>query len=144
MSISKDKARALLKAHDLRATGPRMAVLRALARAGRPLSYTEVVELLGETDWDQATVFRNLVKLRDAGITTVVSRVDGMDRYALVSAEHGTEHRHPHFVCEDCGRIDCLPDEIIGEISLPEPWRAAVADAVLQMRGVCPTCRASA
>ena len=50
MSIAKDEARTLLHESTLKVTAPRVAVLRVLAEAQNPLSYTEVLERLGETD----------------------------------------------------------------------------------------------
>ena len=47
MSRTKDQARALLSQRKLRVTGPRLAVLRALAGAQGPISHTEVLERLG-------------------------------------------------------------------------------------------------
>ena len=139
MSITKDEARKLLHESELRATAPRLAVLRVLAEAPNPLSHTEVLKRLGETDWDPATIYRNLVKLRDAGVAPVVSRADGIDRYALAQSQ-GDGHRHPHFVCEDCGRIACLPAELTASMAMAGPWAASVQKAVVQLRGECPDC----
>ena len=139
--MTKEEARKLLQENGLRTTGPRLAVLALLAEADSPLSHSEVLERLGETDWDQATIYRNLVKLRDAGIAPVVSRVDGIDRYAMARAS-GTGHLHPHFVCEDCGRIACLPAEVAESMSMamPGPWGASIEKAMVQLRGECPDC----
>ena len=142
MSISKHQARALLKEHGLRTTAPRLAVLVVLAEADGPLSHTEVLQHLGETDWDPATIYRNLVKLRDAGVAPVVSRADGIDRYALGSAD-GREHCHPHFVCEGCGRVACLPAELTSSMAMEGSWSASIRQAVVQLRGECPDCRAT-
>lgn len=139
MSITKDEARKLLHENALRATAPRLAVLRVLAEAQNPLSHTEVLKRLGETDWDPATIYRNLVKLRDAGVALVVSRVEGIDRYALPQAEGGG-HCHPHFLCEDCGRIACLPAELTASLSMEGPWAASIQKASVQLRGQCPDC----
>jgi len=139
MSINKDEARKLLHESALRATGPRLAVLRVLAEAQNPLSHTEVLERLGEMDWDPATIYRNLVKLRDAGVAPVVSRAEGIDRYALAEAQ-GDGHRHPHFVCEDCGRVACLPVELTASMSIDGPWAASIQKAMVQLRGECPDC----
>ncbi|MEM9493284.1 MAG: Fur family transcriptional regulator [Myxococcota bacterium] len=139
MSITKDEARKLLHESALRVTAPRLAVLRVLAEAQNPLSHTEVLKRLGETDWDQATIYRNLVKLRDAGLAPVVSRAEGIDRYALAQAQ-SDGHRHPHFVCEDCGRVACLPAELTASISMEGPWAASIQKAVVQLRGECPDC----
>lgn len=139
MGITRDEARKMLHESGLRATVPRLAVLRVLAGSDGPLSCGDVLAELGDTDWDPATVFRNLVKLRDAGIAPVVSRAEGVDRYAL-APPGGHVHRHPHFVCEDCGRVACLPDELNVSISVDDPWALSVESASLEMRGHCPDC----
>ena len=97
MNITKDEARKVLHERGLRATAPRLAVLGVLSAAQNPLSHTEVLARLGPTDWDPATIYRNLVKLRDAGIAPVVSRAGGMDRYALAGPQDAGHHL-PHFV----------------------------------------------
>ena len=115
MSMTTDEAKALLKERGLRVTAPRVAVLRVLAAADAPLSHSEAVELLGDADWDPATIYRNLVKLRDAGLAPVVSRAGGIDRYALASSQHAGPHQHPHFVCDDCGKVEPFEDEALEE-----------------------------
>lgn len=137
--MTKDEARALLKESGLRATAPRIAVLRLLAAVDQPLSHTEVLQRLGETDWDPATIYRNLVKLRDAALAPVVSRADGIDRYALAEAQ-GDGHRHPHFVCGHCGRIACLPADLTATLAIEGPWAASVQRAAVQLHGACPNC----
>jgi hypothetical protein len=82
MSITKEEARKLLQARSLRVTAPRLSVLCVLSEADNPLSYTEVLARLGERDWCSTTIYRNLVKLREAGVAKVVSRAEGIDRYA--------------------------------------------------------------
>ncbi len=136
--ITKDAARKFLRDKGLRATAPRLAVLRVLSVAKNPLSYTQVLQHLGQMDWDPATIYRNLVKLRDAGVASVVSRAEGIDRYALAGAQADGPH-HPHFLCEDCGRVACLP-ELTASISMDGPWAASIEKATVQLRGECPDC----
>jgi len=143
MSITKKKARKLLEEHSLRATAPRLAVLQVLGKTKNALSHTEVLERLGETDWDPATIYRNLIKLRDAGIAPVVSRAEGIDRYMLASVE-SDGHHHPHFVCDDCGQIACVPVEYKSPILKDDRWAASLQKAVIQLRGACPDCIESA
>jgi len=140
MSFTKDDAKTTLREHNLRVTGPRVAVLCQLASAGTPLSHSEMLERLGETDWDPATIYRNLVKLREAGVAVVANRAEGIDRYALAST-HDDEHHHPHFVCDDCGRVACLPESVTVSMEADSPWAASVAQASVQLRGECPDCR---
>lgn len=139
MSITKDEARKLLHESALRATAPRLAVIRVLAEAQTPLSHTEVLERLGDTDWDPATIYRNLVKLRDAGVAPVVTRAEGIDRYAFAGAQDDC-HRHPHFVCEDCGRVACLPAQLTASMSIGGPWARSIQKAMVQLSGECPDC----
>lgn len=141
MSIKKDEARKLLRENGLRATAPRIAVLRILSESESPLSNSEVLKQLGETDWDPATIYRNLVKLKDAGVAPVVSRAEGIDRYAFAKAQ-GDGHRHPHFVCEVCGRVICLPAELTASMSMDGPWSESIKKAMVQLRGKCPDCLA--
>ena len=139
MSITKEKARSLLKAKALRVTAPRIAVLRVLAASKKPLSHSDMVARIGESDWDPATIYRNLVKLRDAGLAVVVSRAGGIDRYAIARAD-GHNHKHPHFVCDDCGLIACLPDAMLDSLQTDGPWGPSLRQATIQVRGACPDC----
>ncbi|MGB0646061.1 MAG: Fur family transcriptional regulator [Bradymonadia bacterium] len=139
MGLSKTEARSILTERNLRATAPRVAVMRILAASDRPMSHSEVLEKLGSMDWDPATIYRNLVKLRESGIAPVVSRVDGIDRYVL-QTEQEDIHHHPHFSCDDCGQLTCLPDNITNTAVLEGPWAKAVQQASVQLRGKCPEC----
>ncbi|MEO1170726.1 MAG: transcriptional repressor [Myxococcota bacterium] len=140
MGFTKEDAKQLLHARSLRVTGARIAILCVLGDSHHPLSHREVVDRLGETDWDPSTIYRNLVKLRESGIAPVASRAEGIDRYAL---DRGDGHRHPHFFCEDCGRVTCLPRETVNSLGLTGPWAESVAAARIQLRGACPDCLAS-
>ena len=140
VTMTKDEAKQLLREHDLRATSPRLAVLTLLAEMPGPLSHSEVLEKLGKTDWDQATIYRNLVRLTEAGLAHVVTRAGGMDRYELVGAGHETTHNHPHFVCTDCGEVSCLPGGASAKVEVPEHWQRAVQSATVQLQGTCPDC----
>lgn len=136
--MTRDEAKQLLRGRGLRSTVPRLAVLKALAGAADPISHSELVRRLGPSDWDPATVYRNLVKLSEAGLVSRVRGVGGMDRYAL--ATQGELHTHPHFLCEACGRVTCLPDALSVSVTAKEPWAASVRAAALQLRGRCPEC----
>ena len=139
MSLSNDEIRSILSERGLRATAPRVAVYAALATSARPLSYSEVLDMLGPIDCDPATIYRNLIKLKDSGLAPVVSRIDGIDRYA-VATEQEVEHKHPHFSCDDCGLLTCLPREIMNATILEGPWDKAIQEASIQLHGQCPNC----
>jgi Fur family ferric uptake transcriptional regulator len=137
--LNREDSKRLLHDAGLRATAPRVAVLRLLAESRRPLSHAEVVEAIGTDDWDAATLYRNLVKLDEVGLARVASRVGGITRFEAQELDE-PPHIHPHFACRDCGAVTCLHD---AELSIPaDPkWREALLDADLQVVGRCPTCR---
>lgn len=139
MSMTKDKAKSLLRAKGLRVTEPRLAVLQIIAKAESPRSHSEVVNLLGEEECDPATIYRNLIKLREVGLVVVVARANGIDRYALAE-EKGDGHRHPHFLCDDCGRVLCLSSSVTPKLVKRGRWAASVRQAKIQLRGACPDC----
>ncbi|MFK8001020.1 MAG: Fur family transcriptional regulator [Polyangiales bacterium] len=129
----------ILKHHQLRVTAPRVAVLQALAEVGRPISHQEMVDYLADTPYDPATLYRNLVRLGEEGIAPVVSHAGGVDRYALAGAGDG--HRHPHFVCSDCGIVKCIElDNNINDSTLGKRWADAIGRATIQLQGDCPDC----
>ena len=140
MSLTKTQAKILLKEHKLRCTAPRMAVLCLLANQSGPVSHSEVVQLLDSSDWNPATVYRNLVKLTDVGLARVVSHAGGMARYALAQDNREEVHDHPHFVCNDCGTVACLPSDVVAQIEVKGEWAKSVKSASLQLRGECPDC----
>lgn len=137
--MTKEQARRRLRESGLRVTSPRVAVLRSLSEAEGPLSFTQVLEQVGDADWDQATIFRNLVKLRDAGVAAVVSRAGGVDRYAI-AGEVEDDHQHPHFLCEECGRIACMPVELTTTKPVDGAWSESIRMAMVQLLGSCPDC----
>ena len=141
--LSKEDAKARMRDVGLRATAPRVAVLRLLADAKRPLSHTELLARLGDRpDWDQATIYRNLKRFAQVGLTRVASEAGGLTRYELAQGKGVLQHVHPHFVCSECGTVSCLP-----EIALPQTdleWSAAVGEAAVQFVGRCPGCRVAA
>lgn len=134
------QAREQLRQAGLRVTGPRLAVLRVLSNADRPLSQTEVFERLGdEPHVDKATVYRNLIALSDGELARVATQVGGVTRFELTARDDSREH--PHFLCSKCGGVSCLP---AAEIPLPKrgAWAAAMRNAAVQFVGDCPDCAA--
>ena len=129
----------VLKKHGLRVTSQRRVVLNALLAVKKPMSHSQVVSDIGEQSLDPATVYRNLVKLTEVGILKIVSRADGIDRYALAHGKDD-EHQHPHFVCDDCGEVSCLPIDLPPLIGGDARWSTSVQGASIQLRGECPDC----
>lgn len=136
---TKNELKDKLREAGMRATAPRVALLQLMAQSNKPMTHTEVVEALGQEDWDQATLYRNLIKFTEDGLIRVASQLGGQARYELVTDDHH-DHIHPHFVCNDCGQVECLPATQV-MISDSNAWQAAIQDAMVEIVGTCPTCR---
>ena len=140
--LSREEARRIVQEAGLRATAPRIEVLRLLSESKRPLSHSEVVDQIGTSDFDPATLYRNLVKLVEANLARIASTVGGVTRYEAREADEGP-HVHPPFSCDECGMVHCLPGAILSG-SVGGAWRLALKDASLQLTGTCPECRRAA
>lgn len=136
---SRQDAKNTLRQMGLRATAPRVAVLQLLQSSKKPVSHSDVVEALGSETWDQATLYRNLLKLVEVNLARVASRASGITKYERATPDD-EPHCHPHFSCSDCGNVVCLPGVEV-TISKNSKWKAAIRDAELQVVGSCPDCR---
>lgn len=131
-----DDLRALLAAKGLRVTEQRMELLRELAKLRLPVSHAELTERLAPVGLDRATVYRNLLGLTEAGLLVRTQLGDNVWRFELPTGEVGGHGAHAHFVCTDCGDVECLPSDAVRFKGLGA--RAEVAE--VQLRGRCGTC----
>src|SRR5215813_11076562 len=97
----------LLKRAKLRRTPVRGGTLEVLARASRPLGAVEILEKL-PPHTDAVTVYRTLNTYTKKGVAHRVRGEDRVWRYALGDPHDSAPHQHPHFVCEECGKVECL------------------------------------
>src|ERR1044072_4695625 len=100
--------RAAVRDAGLRATPSRIAVLHLLRSAGSPVSHSEVVAKLASQPWAPATIYRNLTDLSDVGLARRTDLGDHVWRFEAITSHQAPAH--PHFVCTECGTIECLPD----------------------------------
>ncbi len=135
-----------LKAHlrdaGLRATRPRLTVLRLLHDTESPTSHPELTDLLADEGWDRATLYRNLVDMTDAGLLARVDLGDHVWRFELAGRRDHDAVAHPHFLCTQCGDVACLPD--LPLYSRPKkgdlPRSVRQGDVSIQLRGLCDAC----
>lgn len=135
--ITRQEAKGIIHGVGLRATAPRVAVLRILTASPKPLSHSEVIQAVGSDDWDQATLYRNLLKLVEVNLARVASQMGGITRYETRNDDD--PHVHPHFSCETCGKVECLPEAKLGG-NVEVRWHESLADSQLQLIGNCPDC----
>jgi len=132
MAKNLDELRAAVRARGLRATPSRLAVLDIVRGTGAPVSHGEVADKLASQAWDRATIYRNLIDLSDAGL---LRRTDVGDHVWRFEAINHDAAAHPHFVCTECGVVECLP-EVELAMRRPEPSKRVRAPRAVKQRQV--------
>ena len=126
--FSKDKIHQLLRERGLRITAPRVAILQHLASSQTPISHSDLIDAQKGATWNASTTFRTLRTLTQEKLAAVVSRADGIDRYAFVGTGK-RNHEHAHFVCDNCGEVSCLPDSAKPALKTGSRWAASIKSA---------------
>ena len=130
-----------LRRQARRLTGPRQAILRVLADAGRPLSSKEIHAALPRRSCDVVTVYRSLHLLEELKAVHRFDLGDGVARFRLLP-EGDTGHHH-HLVCRYCSLVVELDHCILGELEerLARESGYVALSHHLQFFGVCPACQ---
>ncbi|MGB7156481.1 MAG: Fur family transcriptional regulator [Tepidisphaeraceae bacterium] len=137
---------AVLRKAGLRKTPVRVGVIELLSRSGRPMSVPQILGKLKGVD--TVTVYRTLGTFVSKRL---VHRVRGEDRtwmYALGGAgddARAPQHKHPHFVCDECGKVECLeqaeiPRSFVQSLGVGPAYAVSYPEVVLH--GTCPRCQA--
>src|SRR5215470_2374881 len=95
----------LLARRGYRITGPRRAVLEALATSQEPRTVAQLHRALGAERVNLVSVYRTVKLLCDIGLLRATDAAQGQRRYEL--AEPFTAHHH-HLICRRCGQIEDL------------------------------------
>ena len=141
--MGSESVTSLLKRAKLRRTPVRAGVLQILAIAARPLGAVDILEKL-PPHTDAVTVYRTLNTFTKKGIAHRIRGEDRVWRYALGDPHDAAPHHHPHFVCEVCGKVECLkaaqiPASFIPSLELSSRYAIHYPEVVLH--GICPRCR---
>lgn len=137
-AVGNDESRALLAAHGLRATTPRLAVLAVLRSLPAPghISAPQLRQRLAElgVEADMTTAYRTLATLTDADIVHALPIPEKATVYGLA------QRPHHHAVCRGCGDVVEIPAgdiafQITGDDFMVEPGHAFV------LTGLCGACR---
>jgi Fur family transcriptional regulator, ferric uptake regulator len=137
-----DQAREMLRDCKLYCTEARIAVLRALMQAPRPLRQNQIAEYLASKTLNKVTIYRTLESLIEVGL---VHRAFMQKRaWHFELAHHCSKTQcHPHFTCLNCGQTHCLTG-----ISVPmakSPYKGfVISRQQVRLEGWCPACRESA
>ena len=138
---SSDKIRQKIRDAGLRCTPGRLACYKALLEARQPLTHSDLVGHMAAVGVDQATIYRNLMDLAEVGLLRRSDLGDHTWRFEVPRADD-PKGGHPHFVCIECGDIQCLSGI---ELNVPRarnlPQSLKKKEIELQIRGLCDDCR---
>ena len=101
------------------------------------LSVVELVEQL-KNQMNKTTVYRILERLENEGFVHSFTDGKGLTWYAKCQdcSKHQHKDTHPHFQCKQCGKVECLNEEI----SLPSFPNHQVDKAEILLFGQCEEC----
>jgi Fur family transcriptional regulator, ferric uptake regulator len=129
-----------LRARGERMTGPRRAVLTAMAVHGGHLRAEDVVEAVAEVDASvhRASVYRTLEALSDLGVIQHLHVGHGGTAYHLI----GGPGPHLHTQCRVCGVVGDLPGDLLDEVAavLVRRHRFLLDAGHVALSGTCATC----
>lgn len=134
----------LLRAHGLRRTVPRIAVLVAIKPVQGHLSVAEIHQrLMAATSNDTqapdlATVYRTVTTLVEHGVLHALTVESGTTTYGLA------KDAHHHAVCTRCGDVIEIPASRLARAlrSAREASSFTLSDeAGLTLHGLCPRCQ---
>lgn len=134
------EVRALLNNQGLRATAQRLAVLVTLHENKRPMTHEEVMGLLGSGMYDKASIWRVLSDLAGVGILRRMDLGDRVWRYELHDTCRTVTDDHPHFLCESCSEVTCLPPLEVRGKDGSFPKALLNAQFHIRISGTCGDC----
>ena len=128
----------LLLVHGVKPTSNRIVVLKALLRSSRPMSLSELEEVI--VSIDKSGVFRTLRLFDEHHVVHSIDDGSGGTRYELCHSHSSDDDDdlHPHFFCERCRRTFCLH---ACEVPVPVVPAGFVATSVnYVVKGLCAEC----
>ena len=133
----------LLRHAGLRRTTARVAVLELLAAEKQPLSAHQILERL-PAGTDNVTLYRTLNTLTEKKLLHRARGDEQVWLYGLGDPKGKARHEHAHFVCDECGTVECLdaspvPTQAAKRTGLRRGYRVDYSEVLVH--GACPDCR---
>lgn len=139
--IKQHNCKAELRKADLKATPARLAALKILESADKPLDVATILAKLKSNGISKnpATIFRMMNSFSNKGIVREVNLQESKLRY-----EHAAKEDHHHLLCENCGSIDDVSncDIDVWKKQLQDMKGFLVKDHSLEFFGLCKNCQA--
>lgn len=139
-----DRIKKQLHAQSYKLTPQREATLQVLLEhEADHLSAEDIYLLVKEKapEIGLATVYRTLELLSELKIIDKINFGDGVSRYDL--RKEGAEHFHHHLVCIECGSVEEIMDDLLGDVEkiVEKEWGFKVQDHRLTFHGLCKSCQ---
>ena len=128
----------MLKAAKLYRTECRMAILKVLLKAEKPLSQGQIALGLGKNRPNKVTIYRTLESFCDVGLVHKVFVHERAVHFELGNRCTAAQC-HPHFTCKSCGATRCLTGLSIPIVKGLKKGFVLHRQQV-QLEGLCPTC----
>lgn len=141
MKTEREIFNAYLAKMNLRDTPQREMILDTFLKREEHITAEQLYDIVKRTDPSigQATVYRVLKIIVEAGLAREVDFGDGVMRY-----EHSYNHpHHDHLVCKGCGKTVEVRDDIIEEMQkrVAESFGFQLTDHEMYLYGLCEKCR---
>lgn len=134
----------MLSRHGVEPTPLREAVFRSIGDESKPVSAIEIMETVQRRmTMNKVTVYRILDLLVEKRLVKRLSAGDRAFRYGM--GESARHPEHAHFVCRQCGQMECLePDAFPLDIeALQARTQRSVQHVDVRLEGICNTCLGS-
>ncbi|MBL4931993.1 MULTISPECIES: Fur family transcriptional regulator [Clostridium] len=133
-----------LKKKGYKLTPQRRAIVNTIIEnEGKHLTTEEIYDEVkrGCPEIGLATVYRTILLLEELGIIYKLDLDDGCARYEL--AHEGETHRHHHLVCNVCGKVLEVEDDLLEVIEnkIEETYNFKILDHSVKFYGICNDCK---
>ena len=101
------------------------------------ISVVQLIHLLKQK-MNKTTIYRILERMESDGIVHSFMDKDGLKWYATCHDCSATHHFdvHPHFQCQDCGKVDCLSINV----KIPTIPNRKINHSQVLLIGTCEKC----
>ena len=110
-------------------------ILAEFSKSPKAISANSLVLCFAST-MNKSTIYRILNKLEDDNIIHSFIGLNGLKWYAKCSDCSFNNHNHPHFQCEECNEVRCIPNVI----NQPELIGSEFHVKNILISGLCSRC----
>jgi Fur family transcriptional regulator, ferric uptake regulator len=139
-TYSKDDLTNMLKGAGLRVTDHRLLVLETISKVKQPITVYELVDSVRKKEnIDQATVYRNLSSLQDAGLLHRLDFNHGHAHYELATGRASQQ-----LVCNNCETIERIEgiaaEDVVKKMMKKSKKFKSTTSHSIEIYGLCKSC----